>query len=294
MKSESAAIVFTLLISALLQFASLVSAVPLSTGSGSFRFVDEQGNADRPITVWYHQPEGFQRDGKVLFVIHGRGRNASEYRDVWVPHVEELNVLLLCPEFSNEYYPDSSHFNLGYTLDENGKPRDKQKWSFTAVERIFDEVVDANRLRAKDYNIYGHSAGGQFVHRFVLFMPEARFNLAVAANSGWYTMPTQEIRFPYGLGGIDVKDEQLSTVLGRRLIVLLGTGDILTDQENLLNTPEAKAQGPHRFARGSRFFQLGKECAQSLEADFRWQRTEVPGATHSNKEMAPAAAKLFK
>ena len=52
----------------------------------------------------------------------------------------------------------------------------------------------------RGYALYGHSAGGQFVHRYVAFADAPRMESAVAANSGWYTMP-DDGAFPYGWGG---------------------------------------------------------------------------------------------
>ena len=55
---------------------------------------------------------------------------------------------------------------------------------------------------AQRYHIYGRSAGGQFVHRLALFVPEARCEAAITANAGWYTVPTfAGDGFPYGLKG---------------------------------------------------------------------------------------------
>src|SRR5271155_4121645 len=45
------------------------------------------------------------------------------------------------------------------------------------------------QFTSKTYYLYGHSAGGQFAHRLVLFMPNARYQRVVAANPGYYTMP---------------------------------------------------------------------------------------------------------
>jgi hypothetical protein len=45
--------------------------------------------------------------------------------------------------------------------------------------------------------MFGHSAGAQFVTRFVTFMPQHR-PIAVAANAGWYTTLDDLVEFPTG------------------------------------------------------------------------------------------------
>jgi len=49
------------------------------------------------------------------------------------------------------------------------------------------------------FSMFGHSAGAQFVHRYITFMPQGHLRAAVAANSGWYTLPDQTLKLPYGL-----------------------------------------------------------------------------------------------
>ena len=45
----------------------------------------------------------------------------------------------------------------------------------------FVTVKAATGNRSERYHLYGHSAGAQFVHRFLYFMPDARVAKAVAA-----------------------------------------------------------------------------------------------------------------
>jgi hypothetical protein len=75
-------------------------------------------------------------------------------------------------------------------LDASGRIQQKSTWAFTAIERLFDAVREALALRRNDYDIVGFSGGGQFVHRLVLFLPEARFHRAVAASPGRYVFPS--------------------------------------------------------------------------------------------------------
>ena len=85
---------------------------------------------------------------------------------------------------------------LGNVYDDDGRRKVQEEWSFGVIERVFDCVKNALGLNAESYGFYGHSAGSQFVHRFLYFMPENRAHLIVAANAGWYTMPTFEQVFP--------------------------------------------------------------------------------------------------
>jgi len=267
---------------------------PVSVGTGKFTFVDPQGNAERPIRVFYHRPKKFRANGAVHFVMHGVKRNAESYRDKWIKYSDSKGFLLLTPEFSKEHYAKSRRYNLGFMRTSKGQLRDKAKWSFTAIERIFDQVVADNQLGAKEYSIYGHSAGGQFVHRFVLFMPDARYKLAIAANPGWYTMPSQEVSYPYGLGGTEVDEAQLKKCFSRKFVLLLGSADTNQKDKNLRKTPEANAQGPHRFARGKEFIRQSRTLAKQMDVKIKWRMQTVRNVGHSNSKMAPAAAKMVR
>ena len=66
-----------------------------------------------------------------------------------------------------------------------GRESDREKWAFSTIEHLFDEM----RVDQASYVLFGHSAGGQFAHRMALFRPDSRASVIVAANPGWYTMP---------------------------------------------------------------------------------------------------------
>lgn len=164
-------------------------------------------------------------------------------------------------------------------------------WSFSVPAALFADVRKRYGMETERFGLYGHSAGAQFVHRFLLFVPDAPIDRVVAANAGWYTMPDFTAEYPYGLRNSTVEEEALNALLQRRLTVLLGDADTLTDQDNLRQTPEAAAQGPHRYARGHRFFEVARDQAERLGIPFSWQLVTVPGADHDNARMAPAAVR---
>jgi hypothetical protein len=268
----------------------------IRSGKGSFVFRDPKTDPDRPVTVWYFlPPKADVRKAPILFVMHGTLRNGEEYRDQWTGLADRYNVLLLVPQFSREHYPGGLYNRGNVRGKDDEAPLPPAKWTFPVVEHLFDHVKAATRNRAATYDIYGHSAGGQFVHRLALFTPGARFRRAVAANAGYYTLPleTGGSLYPFSLEGTAATTDWLKAALGRELVILLGEGDTDPKDPDLYHSPEADKQGLYRLARGKFFFEAGRTAAEQLRARFRWRMLTVPGVGHSNARMAEAAAQAI-
>jgi pimeloyl-ACP methyl ester carboxylesterase len=67
------------------------------------------------------------------------------------------------------------------------------------LERLVATLRSELGLADEAFDLWGHSAGAQFAHRFALFRPAAPVRRIVAAGAGWYTTPDLELDFPYGL-----------------------------------------------------------------------------------------------
>lgn len=251
------------------------------------------GWAGPALKVWLQAPARVTATTPVVFVMHGVGRDADRYFTEWAPLAARHGFVLVVPEFSQGDFPDSRGYNTGYFEEEDGTPRPRERWSFAALEPLFDAVKARTGTQVPVYALYGHSAGGQFVHRYVLFTPEARLSRAIAANAGWYTMPDPGTAYPYGLARSPAGEAALKRALGKPLTVLLGTADTDAGDPHLRRTGEANAQGPHRYARGHSFYRAGEAAAQRLGVPFGWRLREVPGVGHSNRDMAEAAAPLL-
>lgn len=246
------------------------------------------------MKIWYFIPENYNSDTPILFVMHGVKRNADEYRDAWVEHAQAHNLILLVPEFDKQRFPGSRAYNLGNMFDEAGNVRNESDWSFSVIERVFNQFKQATGNKQDQYFIYGHSAGAQFVHRFLYFKPEAAVQLAIAANAGWYTLPSDDHTFPYGLKGSGKRASEIKSALARPLVLLLGDQDIDVNNQYLRKTIEANAQGPHRFARGNNYFQFARRWAAELKHPFNWSLKIAPGIDHNNQLMAPFAIQIIK
>ncbi len=270
-----------------------VATGALPRGAGQFVFRDWSGP---PITVWTYLPEGKNLEGlPVVVVMHGVDRDGDRYRDEWIKAARDHGLIILAPTFSDADFPRAAGYNLGNIFEGNsGARKNEDKWSFSAIDLIFGAAIKRIGGAQQSYALYGHSAGAQFVHRYAYFKPDTRADLFIVANAGWYTMPDFGTAFPYGLAGSTVPPDQLKLALQRDLVVLLGDRDTDETDPNLRQTPEAMAQGPHRFARGRAFFEAGRDGAAAAGVGFGWRQVTVPGAHHSNALMAPAAAALVR
>lgn len=250
----------------------------------------ERGRLDFPtpagaVKVWYYVPDGLTADAPVLFVMHGVKRNGEDYLDEWTAAAAQARVLLVVPEFSQRDFPGEEGYIYGNTVDAAGNPRPREAWAFTAIEGIFDAVRSRFGNRSPRYHLYGHSAGAQFVHRFVYFMPEARLARAVAANAGWYTLPDPAVEFPHGLKGTVISAAARTQALARPLAILLGDADTDPHHPALRRDAATDVQGVHRFARGQYFFRTAQAAAERERLPFHWTLATAPGVAHSNRDM---------
>lgn len=168
---------------------------------------------------------------------------------------------------------------------------DPERWIFDDFDRIFHRVAAELELETEEYDLFGHSAGGQILHRFALFHPDNSAGRILAANSGWYTLPTREEEFPYGLEDTGRSRQELEAAFGNELVVFLGEEDDEDETRgSLRTTPAANRQGGHRLARGRYFFQKAREAADRLGVEMGWTLEIVSGVGHDYERMSEAAA----
>ena len=240
------------------------------------------------IKVFYHIPSGNIASMPVLFVMHGMDRNGDEYRDQWKDQADKYGFIVLVPTFSEDQFPDN-FYQRGNVTSEDGTYNPENERVYTLIDEVFGFFKAHSASKAETFSIYGHSAGGQFVHRYLLFSPTPHLDRAVAANAGWYTYPSDTVSYPYGTqgSGADIK-----AYYGKKLIILLGDADTLRTS-SLRQTPETDAQGLTRLARGNAFFSFCHKDAQVKGIPFNWRKEYVKGVGHSNTKMAPSAATLL-
>ena len=269
-----------------------LQASGLSPGSGCYNYTDSVSG--KTLNVWYYKPAEFSPQTPVLIVMHGMRRNAGQYRDSWVRHAQREKFMLLTPEFSEENFPKDSAYNMGNYRSPGGTINPREQWSFPIVERVFDDFIKSReKTDARQYYLYGHSAGSQFVHRFMLLVPEARVKLAICANAGFYTVPDFQKNWPHGIKETGLAQDSLRHYFSRPMVILLGEKDNDPKGANFPRGRTLDKQGITRFARGVYFFNFAQAAAEKAGVPFAWKMQVVPGAHHSDPLMSPAAMKLF-
>jgi len=271
-------------LSSLFLFLGACASEPAApSGVTAFTFDSWDGPA---LKVYAVEPDGLAPDAPVVFVMHGVNRNADDYRDNWIDLANQYGFRIYAPEFSRAAFPGAELYNLG------GVGTDAPS-AYAAIEPLFADLVASRGVTAPGYAIFGHSAGAQFVHRFVCFAKPQHLDLAIAANAGWYTFPDDDAEWPYGLGGIDADACDPASWMQQTMLVMLGDQDKDPKDPNLRTTPEAMQQGATRFERGLRFYNAAETGATALGVDLRWRYRIVPGVAHDNRGMALAAAPVI-
>jgi poly(3-hydroxybutyrate) depolymerase len=245
---------------------------------------------DRALYLHAARPKRYTPYTPVLFVHHGVGRNGADYRDYWLPLAEETGILAIAVEFPEEGFPDYLRYHFGNLHNEDGTPNPREKWTYGIVPRLFDALRGAGVTSRERYGIFGHSAGGQFVHRMISFGYRDRVAVAVSANAGTYAMPDLQVAWPFGLGDTEVTPASLAPLLNFPMIVMAGTNDTKTTGRFFPKGPRSMRQGENRYRRAHNYVRMGHDAARELGTHCAWTVADVPDVGHDGHGMSIAAA----
>jgi dienelactone hydrolase len=258
-------------------------------GRSTLPFIDAR-HPERPLEVNVYRPARHRPEDAVVFVQHGMLRNGDDYRDFWIEAAERHNLLIVAPTFGNEHFPKAEGYNNGLVVGEDGTIAASENWLYAVPTRVLAALRRAGVTTRDKVRLFGHSAGGQFVHRLLATQSETPYEVAFAANSGWYTLPTLERPFPEGLGGLGLGEAELARWLAWPMTILAGDQDIATSDPNLPAQAEALAQGPMRYARAHFMLDFAKAEAAKRGLPCNWTLLTVPGIGHDGAAMSRAAA----
>jgi hypothetical protein len=247
----------------------------------------------RRIVLRSARPKHCTAETPILFVHHGVNRNGDDYRDFWLPLVDEADVLVIAPTFPNEGFPGAGWYNFGNRTDEAGAGKPREQWTYNIDGAVFAALRAQGLTRRAGYGVWGHSAGGQFVHRMISLGFTVGVQAAVTANAGTYAFPDPAVEYPFGLGGTGLDDVGLAALLKFRLTVMAGTADIDATAPHFPKDATAMAQGGTRYERAHRYIAAARAQAARLGVQCAWTIIDVAGVDHDGNRMSAAAAPIL-
>jgi poly(3-hydroxybutyrate) depolymerase len=268
-----------------------LSRIVEAPGANALPYVD-QAFPDRQLVLYSARPRDHDAETPVLFVHHGVGRNGAAYRDYWLRHVDETGVLAIAIEFPEAWFPDYLWYHFGNLHTEHGAPNPREQWTYGIDERLFAALRAQGLTRRQRYGLFGHSAGGQFVHRMLSFGFRDSVAVAVSANAGTYAMPDLETAWPFGLGEAGVEPDGLRELLEFPITVMTGTRDTKTSGRFFPKGPRSMRQGATRHERAHNYVQAGHAAAEALRTRCAWTVINVHDVGHDGERMSDAAAPI--
>ena len=242
------------------------------------------------VEIYYITPDVINENTKVIFVIHGNSRNAEEYLSAWIPHIKNKNVIVAAPQFNKA---DFRYFFLLEMAESSGNVnKDESKYINNSISLFFNYIKSKFSLNIDTYNMFGHSAGAQFTHRYMLLSKDKRISNAVVANAGWYTF-INNAEFPYGIKSspIIISDEDLRWFMSNKVNLLIGSEDIGSKSVN--SSKGAKLQGITRVDRANSYFNSLITSAEDKNYALRWNYKVLDNVDHDFKKVTPYAANIL-
>lgn len=262
----------------------------MGRGEGVATFTAYKPYAKMPIDVHYFIPDDADSSSMpVLMVLQGADRGWTYLMETWRQEAQKYRFIVLIPDFTKEIFPLREYQEMG-VFDEKGKLHKPKRTASVLPDKIFEWFRQEIGGQQQHYSLYGHSAGGQFVHRALLLHDSPYVDRAVVGSPGWYTFPDIEhSHYPYGVADIPyVKERDIRRFLAQKAFVQVSDGD--TVRESFLRkTPEAEQQGRNREDRGRNFFAYIEQTAQRLGMEHNWQLVCEHDVAHHSQGMGKRA-----
>lgn len=266
----------------------------LSKGDGVFIYNSYKPFENRPIEVHYYIPDTTDiSDMPIIFVFEGGDRNYTYLLDAWKKEAKKRGFIVFIPHFGLKEYPLSDYQEIGVMDKNHNIVKPINDITPVLIDHIFEYICQHLKTKQKGYSIYGHSAGGQFVQRFMLFHESKYVENAIIGSPGWYTLPSQKQTYPYGIKNIPYIDSvRIKKYLSLPIVLQLASGDTIRESY-LRKTPEAEKQGVNRLERGINFYNYLSQLAQKQKWSFNWKLKIENGIGHKSVEMGERAIKIF-
>ncbi len=278
---------------------------------------------------------------QLVIYIHGARRNGLDYYDWAEKAVKTANsnneTLLIAPQFTSEkdiedHKHNENHLfwtNNNWRIGDESVSSKKRKFleafsSFSLLDSIITRVCNRTIFpKLKKVTIIGHSAGGQFVSRYIGMTPlpntlkKYSFKYIVMNPSSYMYLDNRRPiktengltfakpdtngcstynEYPRGLEKLNpyasrVGIEKIkSQFLSRELVFILGEKDINMNDNNLDKSCGGNLQGRFRLERGQFFYDYIQLLANKNKIN---QIEVVPNVAHDGDKMINSKAALW-
>ncbi|MCK4821050.1 alpha/beta hydrolase, partial [bacterium] len=204
--------------------------------------------------------------------------------------------------------------------------KDRYLWNFIMLINGFNEFrtdlklieifefFNEKLMKRDKFYLDGHSGGGQFVARFILFHPEL-IEKAAICSAGSFVFPRRDIDYPYGLkldnleknAGPQIKaddmkltdeqiDRKLNQLLDLKIFIIAGEKE--TGQED---RPKRDWQGKSTLEKAHNFYKamkkedkrLKEKGIRSPSKPYRFELHIIPDVGHNSHATAAKAIELL-
>jgi hypothetical protein len=220
---------------------------------------------------------------------------AKYYVDKFKKYSEAYGVVIVVPIFDKK--------NYGSQIGPLGGYRGLIGRKYGADE-FLNQIIDSYVDILKDYDgkfvLIGHSAGGQFVSRYIAKHPERIIHASIIA-AGSYMYLDKEVEYPFGLKrcygyirwndgekkivDISLEEESLRKMVSLSIRVVVGEKDVYEYEET------EGQMGVTRISRGMGWVNSVRGYAKSIGENSNIEFVLVKGAGHGSPELFSAAVR---
>lgn len=135
-----------------------------------------------------YRPMVERRSDRVLVAVHGISRNYRIQAAAFRSMAERLGICLMAPLFDKERFPNYQRLAANT----------RQLRADQSLSMLLLTWQAARMLPGLKMHLIGYSGGAQFAHRYAYLYPQRVASLSIC-SAGWYTLPSPDINYPYGL-----------------------------------------------------------------------------------------------
>jgi pimeloyl-ACP methyl ester carboxylesterase len=253
-------------------------------------------------TFYAYVPTTAPEKPDILVLVHGTPpkdgtaeANAQFHAMNWIDFAEEQGHILIAPAFNQQDFSSrrGDHALSGYR-GLFGREISADEWVLRLAKAHQKAFGSAN----EQFYLYGHSAGGQFVGRFLVVHPES-VKRAVITSAATYPQPNAEVAWPFGMGELHTNIEWDSDTVKHVDIVpdrqkwLAATQIPLTVIVGLNDTGELPSdlipghKGKNRFIIAGNWIQDMAALAKANGLESHFKLEIIPGQGHSMSGLIP-------